>query len=137
MSVYSASKAFVVSLSLSLREELANSNVSVTVLCPSGVITKEEVVKALAKQGFWGWATSRYPDQLARYAIPRVYQKRAIIVPGALNWLLRLAGKLAPSALVTRIAAGRFRGPALRPTPERRIRQRIPSSDLQPIPAGN
>ncbi len=131
MSVYAATKAYVISLSLALRDELENTGVSVSVLCPSGVVTKEEVVKALALQGFWGRRTSRYPDQLARYAIHRAYRKRRIIVPGVVNRMLRVAGRLTPLRLVTKLVGGRI---SLKPgalghgqsaaaeTPQRRLR---------------
>ncbi len=108
MSVYAATKAYVISFSLALRDELKSSGVSVSVLCPSGVVTKEEVVKALATQGFWGRRTSRYPDQLARYAIARAYRKHRLLVPGVVNRLLRVAGRLAPLRLLTKLVAGRI-----------------------------
>ena len=40
MSVYAATKASVISLSLALRDELENTGVSVSVLCPSGVVRR-------------------------------------------------------------------------------------------------
>ena len=108
MSVYAATKAYVISLSLALRDEIESTGVSVSVLCPSGVVTKEEVVRALALQGFWGRRTSRYPDQLARYAIHRTYRKRRIIVPGVVNRMLRVAGRLTPLRLLTKLVGGRI-----------------------------
>jgi hypothetical protein len=108
MSVYAATKAYVISFSLALRDELESTGVSVSVLCPSGVVTKEEVVKALALQGFWGRRTSRYPDELARYAIHRAYKKRRIIVPGVVNRMLRVAGRLTPLRLLTKLVGGRI-----------------------------
>ena len=132
MSVYAATKAYVISLSLALRDELENTGVSVSVLCPSGVVTKEEVVKALALQGFWGRRTSRYPDQLARYAIHRTYRKRRIIVPGVVNRMLRVAGRLTPLRLLTKLvgsrislkpgALGHAQTTAAAETPQRRLR---------------
>ena len=108
MSVYAATKAYVISLSLALRDELESTGVSVSVLCPSGVVTKEEIVQALALQGFWGRRTSRYPDQLARYAIHRAYRKRRIMVPGVVNRMLRVAGRLTPLRLLTKLVGGRI-----------------------------
>ncbi|MCK4517122.1 MAG: SDR family NAD(P)-dependent oxidoreductase [Spirochaetaceae bacterium] len=111
MSVYAATKAYVISFSLALRDELEGTGVSVSVLCPSGVVTKESVVKALSCQGFWGRRTSRYPDQLARYALPRAYRKRRILVPGVINQMLRIAGRVTPLRLLTRMVGGRISGP--------------------------
>ena len=131
MSVYAATKAYVISFSLALRDELESTGVSVSVLCPSGVVTKEEVVKALALQGFWGRRTSRYPDQLARYAIHRAYRKRRIIVPGVVNRMLRVAGRLTPLRLLTKLVGGRISlkpgafghsHPAAAAAPQRRLR---------------
>ena len=90
------------------RSHKRHTGVSVSVLCPSGVITKEAVVKALSCQGFWGRAASRYPDQLARFAIPRAYRKRRILVPGLVNRLFRIAGRITPLRLLTRVVGSRF-----------------------------
>jgi len=108
MGVYAATKAYVISLSLALREELKGTGVTVSVLSPSGVVTKEEVVKALYDQGFWGRVTSRYPDQLARYAIRRTLWGRPILVPGLVNRTLRIAGRIVPLRWLTRVVGGRF-----------------------------
>jgi uncharacterized protein len=108
MSVYAATKAYVISFSLALRDELEGTGVSVSVLCPSGVVTKEQIVKELSSQGFWGRTTSRYPDQLARYAIPRTYRKRRILVPGVVNRMLRIAGRITPLRILTKLVGGRL-----------------------------
>ncbi|MBU8913412.1 MAG: SDR family NAD(P)-dependent oxidoreductase [Spirochaetales bacterium] len=131
MGVYAATKAYVISFSLALRDELQSTGVSVSVLCPSGVVTKEEVVRALALQGFWGRRTSRYPDQLARHAIQRAYRRHRIIVPGIVNRLLRVAGRLTPLRLLTKLVGGRISlkpgalghaHPAAAEAPQRRLR---------------
>jgi len=123
MSVYAATKAYVISFSLALRDELARTGVSVSVLCPSGVVTKEEVVKALALQGFWGRRTSRYPDQLARYAISRTYRNHRLIVPGLVSRLLRVAGRLTPLRLLTKLVGGRI---SMKPEAIGNIRSAVP-----------
>jgi short-subunit dehydrogenase len=108
MAVYAATKAYVISFSLALQNELADTCVSVSVLCPSGVVTKEAVVKALSDQGCWGRATSRYPDQLARFAITRAYRRQRILVPGLMNRMLRIAGRLTPLRMLTKVVGSRF-----------------------------
>ena len=55
--VYPASKAYVHAFSKSLREELKNSGISVTLATPGAMATNTEVCARIAKQGFFGRAT--------------------------------------------------------------------------------
>jgi uncharacterized protein len=107
-SVYSASKAFVVSFSKSLREELRHTSISVSVLCPNGVETNEGTHARIHSHGFWGNYTKTDKDTLAIYTINKVMQGKRVIIPGMINRILLLFGKLVPDTLQARLLEREF-----------------------------
>lgn len=108
MPVYAPTKAFVLSFSIALREELRGSPVSVSALCPNGIRTNRATRALIELQGLAGRLTCQYPDEVARAAVAGLLRGRAIIIPGMANRALRLLGSLAPRTLAMRIIAGRW-----------------------------
>ena len=108
MAVYYATKAFVLSLSEALHEEVRPHNVTVTALCP-GPTESEFAARAdlegsrLFRMGVMSAA------EVARAGIDGYEAGRAIVVPGAANRLGTIGSKLFPRALVRHIA-GRLQG---------------------------
>lgn len=104
MAVYHATKAYVLSLSEAVAEELRGSNVTVTALCPGATATNffedgdmhNIRLHKLAKPmnafdvAELGWLKSRIGQR--------------IVVTGALNKVFAFLPRLAPRALTTRIA---------------------------------
>jgi uncharacterized protein len=107
-SIYSASKAFVVSFSKSLREELWHTTIRVSVLCPNGVETNEGTHARINSHGFWGNYTKTDKDKLAVYTINKVMQGKRVIIPGTINRILLLLGKLIPDAMQARLLKREF-----------------------------
>jgi short-subunit dehydrogenase len=104
MAVYAASKAFVLSLTESLSEELRGTGVTVTALCPGP--TRTEMADAFADTEVAGWFLAD-PKSVAREGYEAVRAGQVIRVPGLANqalvnwanyqprWLLRTLGGLA------------------------------------------
>jgi uncharacterized protein len=105
MPVYSPSKTFVVNFSLALREELRETGVNVSVLCPNGIRTNSSCRLRIDAQGFAGRITCSYPDEVARYAVGKLLHGRAVIVPGWVNRVLQVVGRLVPRSLVFRVVS--------------------------------
>lgn len=84
MSLYAASKAFVLSLSEGLSEELRGTGVSVTALCPG--LTRTEMANALVDQAenLPPFVMST-PDEVAREGFDAMMAKEAIRIPGIAN----------------------------------------------------
>lgn len=84
MSLYAASKAFVVSLSEALSEELRGTGVSVTALCPG--LTKTEMADALVQQAQdlppFVMATAA---EVAREGYDAMMAREVIRIPGIAN----------------------------------------------------
>lgn len=98
--VYSATKSFVLTFSLALRDELRPA-IAVGTLCPNTIRNDRATNDYVDKLPFFcGWACL-YPAVIARSAIDGVLRDRAIIVPGRINRVLRVIGPFAPRSLVT------------------------------------
>jgi len=107
--IYSPSKTFVLNFSMAIREELKESNISVSALCPGGVMTNDDVRRRIELQGFFGKISRMFPEQLAAYTLPRVFRGQPVIVPGWLNKLFRVLGWLVPPAILIPFVHRRFR----------------------------
>jgi short-subunit dehydrogenase len=106
--VYAPTKAFVLNFSLALRAELAGTAVTVSTLCPGGIMTNEECRKLIAAQGFIGRISCHHPEEVARYALRQLLRNRAVIIPGLINKLARILGKMAPLPLTQLFIRSRF-----------------------------
>jgi short-subunit dehydrogenase len=102
MALYAASKAFVLSLSESLSEELKGTGVTVTALCPG--ITKTDMYERAQDQNVM---VRHLPElflsdveDVAREGYQACVAGRAVVVPGLPNRLLAGAVQLYPRWLV-------------------------------------
>jgi uncharacterized protein len=103
MAVYYASKAYVLSFSEAVAEEVAGSGVQVTVLCPGPTATN-----------FFGAAgskPSRFFDKVAMSAeaVARIGHKafrrgRVVSIAGASNRVMAFSTRLAPRAVARKVA---------------------------------
>jgi uncharacterized protein len=98
---YGATKAFVLSFSDALHEEMRGTGVTVTAVCPGPVRTE------FGDQGGFGGADDRIPDPLwlqadkvARDALNAVERGDRITVPGAGNQIAALWGQHLPRSLL-------------------------------------
>ena len=100
MSTYYASKAYVLRLTQSIKQELEqeNSNVHICALCPGPVDT------GFNKRA--GVSFSMKPltsDYVAKYAIRKMFQKKTVIVPGIVCKFSAVASKLLPSGIIGKV----------------------------------
>ena len=102
MAVYYASKAFVLSFSEALHEELKGDGVAVSALCP-GATDSEFASEANMSDTLLFKAGTMTTEAVVRKALAG--RRRAIVIPGIKNLLLVWMGKLSPR-LVTRRLAG-------------------------------
>ena len=105
LAVYAATKAFVTSFSEALHEELRSSGVKVTALCPGLTRTEFQSVSNMSD------AASAYPsvawlsaEKVARDGLAAAAHGKALSVPGIAYKGLVSGSRLAPRALVRRIA---------------------------------
>lgn len=102
MALYAASKAFVLSLSESLSEELKGTGVTVTALCP-GVTKTDMYDRAHGEHAIVGSIPGLLlsdVEDVAREGYEACVAGRAVVVPGLPNWLVASAVQLYPRWLV-------------------------------------
>lgn len=105
---YAASKRFLYDFAYALDHELRPAGVSVMSLCPGGLPTTEEAIKGIAAQGFWGSATSNRLETISRRTIAKALKGRRHYIPGLLNRVLGVLGKLFPRAVVAKVIHARW-----------------------------
>ena len=89
---YSSTKRFLYHFFTTIREELRSDNVSVTLLCPAGMPTKQIVVDRIAAQGIMGKLTTKSPAYVAHQSIEKALKGKQEYIPGVINRFLRIAG---------------------------------------------
>ncbi len=105
---YAASKRFLLDFSLALREEIRSQNASVTVLCPAGMPTNAECIRAIEAQGLAGLLTTLDVGRVANQTLDGALAGRAVVIPGAINRALQALGSLAPAGLVAGLIGSRW-----------------------------
>ncbi|MES1927662.1 oxidoreductase, short chain dehydrogenase/reductase family-like protein [Salinisphaera dokdonensis CL-ES53] len=100
MAIYYATKAFVLSFSESLTEEL-RGRISVSALCPGA--TESEFADHADMHNSLLFKLGTMPsDKVASAAVQ--HKRRAIVIPGLLNKLTVWLGKISPRLVLRRIA---------------------------------
>lgn len=105
--LYAASKRFLLDFSQALREEITPYG-TVTALCPAGLPTTPETMRAIFAQGFWGMATTMDTRVVARRTIQHALRGKAVYIPGWFNRILRSLGSMAPAWLVAKFVGRRW-----------------------------
>ncbi|HEX4998012.1 MAG TPA: SDR family oxidoreductase [Terriglobia bacterium] len=90
--VYAASKAFILSFSSALQDELRGSGVHVTAFCPG--VTKTEF---RARAGIFDKGRGITAEHAARIAYDSMKRGRHVVVPGLANRIFFLLSRLLPS----------------------------------------
>jgi short-subunit dehydrogenase len=110
MSIYAASKAFVISFTRSLRFELKDSPVSVSCLIPGSTDT-DFVNRARMNEHARKTATRYYmtPESVAKIAIAGMFKGKSEIIPGVSNKLHSVLPKFFPKTFVEKIAGNIYR----------------------------
>lgn len=108
-SVYAASKSFVNMFSLALKEELCQSSISVSVLCPGSVLTNDAVKRRVPKNGYFARAALVSPERVARIALNKMEKGKTLIIPGFVNKLYYFLGFVFPFKLKAKFLSKLFR----------------------------
>ncbi|MGH3344546.1 MAG: SDR family NAD(P)-dependent oxidoreductase [Carbonactinosporaceae bacterium] len=104
LATYAAAKAFVLSFSEALHEELRGHGVTVTCLCP-GFTRTELQQRADADMGHVPGLMWQTPDEVARTALRGHAGGRAVVVPGAVNRALAASARVVPRPVSRKVAA--------------------------------
>ena len=101
MAVYCASKAFVLSFSEALHEELKGRDIAVSALCPGATETEFADVAGMHSSLLFRVGTMS-AEKVVRKALAG--RRRALVIPGLINLLMAWSVKVSPRLLVRKIA---------------------------------
>lgn len=103
MAVYFATKAFVLSLSEALHEELKRHGVHVTCLCPGPTRTEFGEVAGFGGNSLFNRVAMESPE-VVKAGLRGLDKNKAVVIPGAVNKIGAFSGRLAPRSVVRKIA---------------------------------
>ena len=105
-SVYYASKAYVISFSRSLRDELAPSGVQVSCLCPGPTATEFHHRAGVRSKGLAQRFFMETPEEVAQAAMIGLDHNRGTIFPGWKHRILGAFSRWLPAGVTSRVSAG-------------------------------
>ena len=104
MAVYFATKAFVLSFSEALHEELKGSGVRVTALCPGPTATEFGAVAGFKGNGMFDKLSATSGDVVAA-GLKALDSNRAVTIPGLVNKIGAQGHRFFPRALLRKVTA--------------------------------
>ncbi len=108
MSVYCATKAYVLSFSLALNEELRGTGVTATALCPGPTATEFAQVSG-ASAGLFAKEKTMTSQEVAELGYRAMKLGQGTIITGLQNRLMAFSTRLVPRSLTARMAAAIMR----------------------------
>ncbi len=102
MAVYYASKAFVLSFSEALHEELSGK-VTVTALCPGPTRTRFSKSARMGRTPLFDSAWVMDAETVAKAGYSGLMRKKAVVVPGVVNRLLAESVRFTPRRVVRKL----------------------------------
>jgi uncharacterized protein len=109
MSIYFATKAFLLSFSEALSEELKNTGVSVTVLCPGVTESGFQKVANIEESKFVKGKKMPSAAEVAEFGYTSMIARKVVVVHGFSNYMLTLAPRFFPRSWI-RTAVKRYQG---------------------------
>lgn len=104
MAVYYATKAYVLSFSQALAEELRDTGVTVTVLCPGPTATDFAASAEVGNSRLFSAFGLAQPDDVAEFGVAAMMHGRRIAIPGIRNKIVAQSSRFAPRAIVTKLS---------------------------------
>ena len=104
MAVYFATKAFVLSLTEALHEELKPHGVKVSCLCPGPTRTEFGEVAGFGGNGMFEHVAMG-PVEVVEAGLKGLDKNHAVVVPGWMNKVTAASNRFAPRSVVRKIAA--------------------------------
>src|SRR4051794_13448436 len=108
MSVYNASKAYVISFSVGVRRELRPKGIRVTALCP-GPVPTEFQARAGIHDVHYPRGFGRTAEEVARQGYVGLMRGKAVVVPGLHNKLIPWLPRFLPRGFIAEKVYGRLR----------------------------
>lgn len=104
MAVYYASKAYVLSFSEAVANELRDSGVTVTCFCPGATYTDFAKRAGLQNSRLFKQVGAMSAEKVALDGYRAVMEGRGLAISGAHNWLVAQSTRFAPRRMVTAVS---------------------------------
>lgn len=104
-SIYYATKAFVLSFTEAIAEELRKTGVTVTALCPGPTESNFADRAGTNKSRLFKHAKVATSEEVARYGYTAMMKGQRVAIPGMQNKLMVQAERFVPRILVNRLAS--------------------------------
>lgn len=102
--VYSASKAAILYFSYSLDQQLRDSNISVSCLCPGPLFTKPEIERETIKKLKWlGKQMNLDVQMVGEWAVRDMLKKKKLIIPGKLVKIMSFILRVLPARFMAHL----------------------------------
>jgi uncharacterized protein len=105
MAVYYATKAYVLSYSEALAEELAGSGITVTALCPGPTASGFQDKAAMHDSALVKGKKLPTAKEVADYATKAMDHGQRVAIHGTMNWMLAQSVRFTPRRIVTWLVA--------------------------------
>ncbi len=109
MAVYCASKAFVLSFSEAIAEELAGDGVTVTALCPGATASGFQDRAAMQESALVKDKRLMTSAEVAAIGYDAFVRGQRVVIPGAMNWIMAQAIRITPRRVATAVAMSMMR----------------------------
>jgi short-subunit dehydrogenase len=104
MAIYYASKAYVISFTEAVSEELRHTDVTLTALCPGPTLTNFADVAQMTFTNLFNTPFLMSSIAVARYGYDAMMRGQRIAIPGIINRVVAFSNRLAPRRLATTIS---------------------------------
>ena len=104
MAVYYASKAYVLSFSEAVAEEVRDTGVTITALCPGPTRTAFAQIAEMRSSRLFSSAFVMSARDVAEFGYRAMMRGERVAIPGLLNRLVAFSTRLAPRRLATRLS---------------------------------
>jgi Short-chain dehydrogenases of various substrate specificities len=102
MAVYYASKAYVLSFSEALAEELRNTGVTVTALCPGPTKTEFAAAAEIENTRLFASVVAAASD-VAEFGYEATMEGKRVAIPGMMNKIVAQSNRFAPRIVATKL----------------------------------
>jgi short-subunit dehydrogenase len=106
MAVYYATKAYVLSFSEALNNELHGTGVTVTALCPGPAATEFQRRAGVEKINFFSGRSAMAPEKVAQKGYRALMQGKAVVITGFRNKFLAFSERFLPRSVVVGVVRG-------------------------------
>lgn len=103
MAAYYASKAYVLSLSEALAEELSDQGVSVTAFCPGPTLSGFQDKASMHDSGLVKGKKLPGSEEVGLAGYHAMMAGKRVYIPGFMNWLMAQSVRFSPRSMVTKL----------------------------------